>query len=203
MSEITLDQLLEDNDGFDMGGNKKDKPFFEFNKSYALTVTEVAPKTTKNGYLQAEVAFNLAGTENKAGRQWIMLPVFTKEMAAGLDNEKLANMKQSFGKKLHGFLRGISPATYTVYDRLDKSGKKWKFYAEDGTELTAAQKKVREREVSAAVIEAAKALATGDGSNIIGKTLYLVMTQDKKDAKRTYANWYSTQPEKYKVGHGQ
>jgi hypothetical protein len=203
MSEITLDQLMDDNDGFEMSGSNASKPFFEFGKSYELTITDVAPKASKNGYLQAEITMGLAGTDKKAGKQWLMLPVFTKEMAAVLDNEKRSKLKQSFGKTLHGFLRAADPETYAVYDRLDKSGKKWKFFTADGTEMSPAQKKVRENEVSEAVIEAAKGLAIGTNTaGLIGKTVYLVMTQDKKDAKRTYANWYSTLPEQYEIGHG-
>lgn len=201
MSTFTLDDLIDNtDDGFEMsnqGAAKSDKPFFNYGESYEVTITAVEPKASKGGYLQAEVALQLSNGK-KAGRQWLMLPVFTKEMANGMDQEKLNALKQSFGKRFHGFLRAYNPEMFSVYADMDKSGKKWKFFDSDGNEMTAAQKKVREGEVSAAVMKASADIATGNiPEGLIGATLYLVVTQDKKDAKRTYLNWYSEEPTNY------
>ncbi len=199
MTTFTLDDLIDSNDeGFNMGGQPKaDKPFFNYGESYPVTITEVAVKASKSGYLQAEIALALPNGK-KAGRQWLMLPVFTPEMREGMDQEKLNALKQSFGKRFHGFLRAVDPETYSVYASMDKNGKKWKFFDSDGNEMTAAQKKARENEVSAAVIKASAEIATGNvPEGMVGATLHLVVTQDKKDAKRTYLNWYSEEPTSY------
>lgn len=196
---LTLDQLVQDDDGFDMGGKgKSDKRFFEHNTAYHVEVTELIAKASKAGYLQAEVALKFVGTDTKAGRQWLMLPVFSTEMAATLDNIKLAELKTSFGKRLQGFLRAVMPEEFEVYNRLDKSEKKWRFFDSDGNEMTFNEKASKDKAVSKAVVKFAQELVTGaDMSEFIGRSCYIVLTPNKAKPEYDYVNWYSEQPSKF------
>jgi hypothetical protein len=203
---LSLQQLtsLAGEDSVEIGNPKASaaSAFFNDDSCYKLEITDVRTTQSKSDYNQVEVSLSIVdgnGTLAKAGRKWIMLPVFTENMLVAGDPEKLAQLKSIYGKRFHQFLRAVYPETFNVYARCNKSTKSWKFYDEHDNELSHADKRDREKAIGAAVVGAAKALLTEEDLGLVGKRLYYVQSRDKKDPSRTYDNYYSSEPDNYEL----
>lgn len=204
---FTLADLADEagDEGVDL--SKKQGPYkspFENNKAYKVVVTEQEVKESKNGWLQVELKLDFVDSATgeavkSAGRQWIMLPVFTDEKRGAEDPEKLSTLEASWGKSFHNLLRAAYPAVFSIYSRLDKNGRNWKFYDMEGEEMDKKAKVAREKLVGKAVLTAAKRLVAGN-FDLTGINLYLVQTQDaSKTPAKTYINFFNDQPEKYEL----
>lgn len=202
---FTLADLAEEagDEGVDL--SKKQGPYkspFENGKAYEVIVTEQKVTQSKSGWTQLEVSLDFVtanGEGKSAGRQWIMLPIFSDEKKGSEDPEKLVSLQSSWGKSLHGLLRAVYPAIFSVYSRVEKNGRNWKFYDMDGEEMSKATKTAREKLVGKAVLASAKRLEDGTFS-IVGHKMFLVQTQDvSKTPAKTYINFFGEQPEKYEL----
>ncbi len=202
---FTLPDFAEEagDEGVDL--SKKQGPYkspFENNKAYQVVVTDQKITTSKSGWTQLELSLDFVtsdGEGKSAGRQWIMLPIFSDEKKGGEDPEKLATLQSSWGKSLHGLLRATHPEVFSVYARLEKTGRNWKFFDSEGEEMTKNAKTAREKLVGKAVLATAKRMEGGTFS-IKGSKFYLVQTQDaSKTPAKTYINFFSEAPEKYEL----
>jgi hypothetical protein len=206
---MTLSDLaaLAGNDSINMGRKGQEtqtekKPFenpFETNIAFPVEVTAQEYVVSKGGYDQIKLKLGIVtndGTVQGGANLWLTLPLFSEEMLATADAEKLNYLKERFGKNLADFLRATDPEIYSVFARAEKDGKKWKFYGYDGEVMTAKEKTARETMLGKAIIGAAKALKDGTLS-VVGKRVWYVRVQSEKDANKTFDNFYSTQPEKY------
>ena len=202
---FTLADLAEEagDEGVDLG--KKQGPYkspFDNNKAYKVVVTEQKVTSSKSGWTQLEISLDFVtedGQGRSAGRQWIMLPIFSAEKQGSEDPEKLSTLQSSWGKSLHGLLRAAYPDIFSVYSRVEKNGRNWKFYDMDGEEMSKASKTAREKLVGKAVLATAKRIEAGTFS-LANIEMYLVQTQDaSKTPVKTYINFFSEQPEKYEL----
>lgn len=202
---ITLADLAQEagDEGVDL--SKKQGPYkspFELNKAYKVKVTDQAVTQSKSGWTQVELSLDIVnsdGSTKKAGKQWIMLPVFSDEKQSSEDPEKLAQLQASWGKSLHGLLRATHSAVFSIYSRMDKNGKNWKFYDMEGEEMTKQAKTAREKLVGKAVLATAKRIVA-DNFSFVDTEFYYVQTQDSKSSPpKTFNNYFSEAPEKYEL----
>lgn len=201
----TLDELAAEggDDAVDLGkksSGKWESPFV-LNKAYPIELTETTPVISKNGYNQLQISLGIVGSDGEvkpAGKEWVSLPVFSDEMRATIDPEKLAVLTDTFGKGLHGLLRAVAPDTYSVYASSEKNGKKWKFFDAAGNEMSPQEKVAREKLIGKALIAAAKRLQAGT-MTVKGSRVFLVRTQDKKNPAKFYMNFYAEQPTSYEM----
>lgn len=202
---VTLDMLAAEGGDEEVSFNKKstgkwESPF-ELNKAYPVELTKTVPTVSKNGYSQLEVHLGIIGADGEvkaAGREWVSLPCFSDEVKATIDQEKLAVLTDTFGKGLHGLLRAVDPATWSIYARSEKNGKKWKFFDEKGEEINPAAKVAREKAIGKGLIGAAKRLHAGS-MNISGARVYVVRTENKKKPGQFFMNFYAEQPTSYEM----
>jgi|SRR6185503_7892116 len=207
MSMLTLSDLaatVGENEGinFTKGktreeGAKFESPF-QIGLAYPITITEQNVTTTRNDYLQAElkVAIGHGGNLRNAGKIWVNLPIFSEAKTQAEDPTRLNELRQFFGEKLHGLLRAVDGATFNIYDKMEKNGKKWTYFNADGSELTGKAKVAREKEMGRAVVGAAHKMYSGEYS-LAGKEVFYVRTQDSKNPNKFYDQFYSTVPNKY------
>lgn len=210
MSAVTafpsLDELAAEggDDAIEFGNKKSTGKWespFELNKAYPVELTKTVPTISKNGYNQLEVSLGIIGADGEvkpAGREWVSLPVFSDEMRATIDPEKLKVLTDTFGKGLHGLLRAVDPATYSIYTRSEKTGKAWKFYDAAGNEMAPQEKVAREKLIGKVLVGAAKRLQAGTMS-IAGSRVFLVRTENKKQPGKFYMNFYAEQPTSYEM----
>ncbi len=199
---FTLEELAtEQGDSFEVSTRKE---HFKAGEAYHVHIADAELKQTKNGYLQAELKLEMCANGESAGRQWVMLPVFTKEVASTLGQEAMHKKKQVFGKNFLNLLRACDPKQFNAYARIDKTQRQWKFFDEQDRVLSNAEKKQRENAVAARTIEVACAIASGKVKEtpLIKSDVWLVITETpSKDASRPepsrWANWYAQPPEKY------
>lgn len=203
MSTMTLQDLIEaagDDEGIELGRSQKafEDPFTP-KFAYPIEVTDQKVVATKNGYTQLELSVGIvtsSGDVKPAGRRWVMLPDFSDEIKATQDPEKLKVLKKRFGDTLHGILRAADAATFSVFAKADKNGKKWTFFDFDGNVIPADIKKQRESELGAAVIGTSNLLKQGKYS-LVGKRMYLVRNPSKTNPQQVYDNYYSDVPTSY------
>lgn len=201
---ITLDQLAAEggDEGVELG--KKSGPWvspFELNKAYPIEITETEPTVSKNGYNQLVVKLGIitsSGDVAAAGREWVSLPVFSDEVRATIEQEKLTQLTDTFGKGLHNLLRAVDPDNYSVYASSTKNGKMWKFFDANGDEMSPTAKVAREKLIGKAIIGAAKRLLSGQ-MDLAGTRLFVVRTEDKKKPGKFYMNFYAKQPTSYEM----
>lgn len=199
---FTLDDLAtQEGDSFELSTKKE---LLEAGIAYQVHIKSVECKQTKNGYLQAELGLEFTKNGNPAGRQWVMLPVFTKNLADTLGPETLHKKKQTFGKGFNALLRAADPAKFSAYSRIDKSNRSWKFYDAEDNLLSTSEKKQREQAVARATVAAAAEVAQGNLDNVplVGSDVWLVITETpsrnpQRPEPSRWQNWFSEQPEKF------
>jgi hypothetical protein len=197
MAAVTLDQLVDlagTDEGVELGKRNVFKDPFDPGLAYEIEITEQTPSVSKNGYQQIVLKLDMVEGGGSAKR-WICLPIFSEEMRASADPEKLKQLKGMWGANLHNLLRAVDPDTYTIA-RMEKVAGKWRFFNSNGDEITKAEKDAREKLIGKAVIGAATLLYNGE-LNLIGLKLWYVRTQDKSNPNKFYDNFYSTQPDKF------
>lgn len=203
MSTMTLQDLIEangDDEGLELGRPQKafEDPF-TLKTAFPIEITDQKVTTTKNGYTQLELSVGIitaSGDVKPAGRRWVMLPKFSDEIKATQDPEKLIALKETFGKTLHGVLRAADEATFSVFAKADKNGKKWTFFDFDGNVIPADVKKQREADLGKAILGTASLIEQGKYS-LVGKRMYLVRNPAKNNPQKVYDNYYSDVPTSY------
>lgn len=169
---------------------------FSSGEALPVVITGQDIKVTKNGFLQLELARSVIredGSEVKAGRVWINMPVFTNDKASSLSNEDLVAKTDSFGKRLHDILRAADPEKFSIYKEIDRSTKPWTFVTHSGDVLDNDGKQARAEQIGAEIIAAAKAIVTGQ-MNLVGKRFYMQEVPGKGEGQ-TYLNCYAELPE--------
>lgn len=207
MAYLTAEQLAAtDVTGIQIGkkksgnGETKDKgPYvspFADQSILPVVITAQNLKPTKNGFLQLELARSIIkdnGSEVRAGRTWITLPVFSAEKAANLTNDEVAEKTQQFGDMLHAVLRAAMPEQFEVFASIDKSGKEWKYITRSGEVLSGEEKDARAEQIGKDVLAAARKLAMGE-MDLTGSRLYMQEVPKKNNPDETSLRCYVELP---------
>lgn len=149
--------------------------------------TIVTNKTT--GFPQMELSVSILGegTEQKAGRLWVSLPLVPH--GAELSGEEEAIYMQRAGKSFLSFLRAIDPTSWSVFKTIDKSDpKNWRYYGFDGQEMKPATREKVAEAIDLAVPGLAAALAVGD-VNFNGDMVLVTKAANERNPKYPYTNF--------------
>jgi hypothetical protein len=203
-SLVTLDMLADAAGDEEMSLGKQQGPFkspFTPKLAYQVEITDFEVQTSKNGWDMAVVSLGIVqgnGEIKNAGKRWIMLPVFSEEMQAKEDAEKLATLRSSWGDRFHRLLRGALPEQFNIFARTEGKGKAFKAFDAEGNQLDRKAQENRKKEVGKLTLGAAK-LAVAGKFSLVGKRLYYVVTPNEKKPGETYDNWFSSEPVAYEL----
>ncbi len=199
VNEMSLDQLANNGDeGFEVTTPFAKKLKMEVAYPVKI-VAETFSVSEAAGYNVMKMELGVIqpdGSTTKGDTLFNCLPVFSDEVQASSDPEKLKALKSNWGKQLLGILRAIDPQTWSVYYTSTKVNGKFRMFDYEGNEMNNADRKAREDYLSKAAIGVAKAMVAGKYS-LLNKTCYFVWAPNKNPAKDPYANFWSVAPDKY------
>jgi hypothetical protein len=200
-NNMTLEELAAmdggDEEGFSFSDNTK-KLKVGFTHPVRIAAQEV--KASENsGYYYAKLtltAIKADGSDGVSDTVVQCLPVFSDSVKASQNPEKLEELKKNWTIQMQRILKIAHPEQFSVFAESTKQNGKWKFFDKDGRQLSNAEKAAREKVVSKAVINVAKAMVEGKYS-LAGTRCYFVWAPNKKDAANPYANFWSIVPDNY------
>lgn len=199
--ELTLEQLAAqapEGTGIDTQ-KRRLKADVQMNVAYPVEITEEVTETSEKGFTTYKPTLRILkqdGGTLDLGRVALVLPVFGQDLRNSRDEGDLEKMKQTFGQRLHGFLRAVRPQLFNAYASIDKSSKNWRFLDEAGQEID--REVVNDRNVM--IGKAVMAVATGLSTSSVsykGSKLWYVRTPHPQKEGDYYNNFYSEQPHKY------